>query len=150
MTQTMAPITRSVFVRCPPQRAFTLFVQQIGAWWPLDSHTAFTGERSTVSFEDGLLVERSSNGRSDTWGEVLTHEAPSELSFTWHPGRPQGPNTIVLVTFAAEDDGTRVDLEHLGWEAFGDDAEQSRSGYAADDGWSNVIGRFVASVNQDS
>jgi uncharacterized protein YndB with AHSA1/START domain len=50
--------------------------------------------------------------------------------------------TEVRVTFTADGDRTRVDLEHSGWESFGDRSVSQRSGYASADGWTMVLGSF--------
>lgn len=143
MNQSHDSITRSVVVQCPPERAFARFTEDIGSWWPLATHGVFPDEDSSVGFEGGALVERTADGRSDIWGEVLTSEPPRELSFTWHPGRPEGPDTVVLVSFEATGSGAKVTIEHMGWEVFGDDANERRSGYAATEGWAMVAHRFA-------
>jgi len=40
---------------------------------------------------------------------------------------------------------SRVDLEHSGWEAYGERAQESASSYNS--GWDLVLGRYVDSVN---
>jgi hypothetical protein len=40
-----------------------------------------------------------------------------------------------------EGDGTRVELVHSGWEAYGDDAAASRASY--DTGWDIVLGKLA-------
>jgi uncharacterized protein YndB with AHSA1/START domain len=146
MTRTLAPVSRTTFVRCSPQHAFTVFTEQIGGWWPLQSHTVYEGDASSVAFEDGRIVERASDGRTDVWGEVLSWDPPSQLSFSWHPGQPDSERTQVTVAFRAEGDGTRVDLEHVGWEIFGGKADETRAGYANDDGWTAVIDRYASHI----
>ena len=42
MTATeVAPLTRTTFVACPLERAFTAFTEEIGQWWPLASHSVY-------------------------------------------------------------------------------------------------------------
>jgi uncharacterized protein YndB with AHSA1/START domain len=146
MNRTLAPVLRTVVVRCSAEHAFTVFTQQIGSWWPMGSHSVFPGDGSTVTMDDTQIVERAPDGRMDVWGEILLLDPPSELVFTWHPGRPEGPDTIVRVTFRPEGEATRVDLEHSGWEVFGDDAAERRSGYADLEGWPLVLEQFVQHV----
>jgi uncharacterized protein YndB with AHSA1/START domain len=145
MTST-PPVMRTISVACTPDHAFTAFTEQIGQWWPLQSHTVFEDAAVSVEFVDGTLLERSHDGRTDVWGEVLAWEPPHQLAFTWHPGRPDGPMTEVRVTFTAEGDHTRVDLEHSGWESFGDRAGDQRSGYDSADGWTMVLRSLLTSI----
>ena len=44
--------------------------------------------------------------------------------------------------FATHGGGTRVELEHRGWERLGAEAAEARASY--DTGWDHVLGRFVA------
>jgi uncharacterized protein YndB with AHSA1/START domain len=56
-----------------------------------------------------------------------------------------GPSTEVEVAFTSTGDGgTRIDLEHRGWEALGPDAAK-RQGY--DDGWRTLFERFQEVAN---
>ncbi|HVQ87840.1 MAG TPA: SRPBCC domain-containing protein [Actinomycetes bacterium] len=147
MTQTLAPVMRTVLVRCSPERAFAVFTQEMTNWWPLQSHSVYPTEPSTVTFDNGKLIETLADGRSDVWGEVLTWNPPSELSFTWHPGQPSGDRTQVTVRFTAEADGTRVDLEHVGWEVFADQAQERRESYDSEGGWTQVLELFAKDAN---
>ena len=95
---------------CSPDEAFEIFTHQIGEWWPLPSHSVFESESATVAFEQGQILERSTDGRTCLWGEVISWDPPDSLSFTWHPGRPAEERTEVTVTFRAEAGATRVEL----------------------------------------
>jgi uncharacterized protein YndB with AHSA1/START domain len=45
-------------------------------------------------------------------------------------------------TFTPEGGGTRVDLVHEGWEAYAERADEMRSNYGGDGGWTTVLGCF--------
>ena len=47
--------------------------------------------------------------------------------------------------FSPEGDGTRVDLEHRGWEIFAAEGEDTRDNY--DNGWTTVLGCFERKLN---
>jgi uncharacterized protein YndB with AHSA1/START domain len=143
----VAPIQMSVTVPLPPERAFELFATRIGEWWPLREGHSLTVERAAgcwiEPFAGGRVFERSIDGEEHDWGQVLVYEPPRRLAMTWHPGG--GPATEVEVRFTPADDGTFVELEHRGWEVFGDEAEAARSGYA--NGWPYVFTeRFAAAA----
>ena len=63
---------------------------------------------------------------------------------TWHPGREPDTAQEVEVSFTAVPDGTRVDLEHRGWEKRGTAATESREGYR--DGWRVVLEDLYAAA----
>lgn len=142
-TTTRPPVLRAALVRCDVEEAFAAFTDRIGAWWPLPTH-GLLGERAGgVAFADGRLVERSVDGEEVVWGEVLAWEPPHRLVVSWHPGRDADDASEVEVRFAADGDGTRVELEHRGWERFGEDAMRRRRGYVGPGAWGAVLEHFA-------
>ncbi len=50
----LEPVRRSITVACDAERAFRLFTEEIGSWWPVEKHS-----RAVDEFEDEKLkVER--------------------------------------------------------------------------------------------
>ena len=95
--------------------------------------------------EDGLLVERAVDGRTSVWGEVLAREPPHRLVLTWHPGGDPDDASEVEVRFtASEGGGTRVELEHRGWERFGESAMLRRHAYVGPGAWGHVLDHFAS------
>ncbi len=140
---TLSPVLRAVHVRRTPTDAFEIFTRRIGAWWPLLSHGLF-GERSGgLAFAGDRLVERSLEGEEVLWGTVTAWEPGRRLALTWHPGRDDGPATAVEVVFTADDDGTRVELTHRGWDVFGADALAARRTYCGPNAWGWVLEHFA-------
>jgi uncharacterized protein YndB with AHSA1/START domain len=138
------PLVKTITVPWPVERAFERFTKEIGTWWPLDTHSVFPDENSTVTMPErpgDEIVETNPGGETGVWGTMLAFEAPGLVRFTWHPGR--GPETAqeVEVKFTADGDGTRVELTHTGWDVLGEKAEETRSGY--DSGWDFVLGRYT-------
>jgi uncharacterized protein YndB with AHSA1/START domain/uncharacterized protein YciI len=137
---TLSPLHREVVVDVTAERAFSRFTEGIGQWWPLGDHGVF-GATATVAFEgDGRLVERSPDGSSNCWGEVLSWDPPSRLSFTWHPGNPAVVSKVT-VTFSESDGRTLVVLEHDGWEAYADPTA-ARDEYGR--GWPGALELYAA------
>jgi uncharacterized protein YndB with AHSA1/START domain len=148
MTDAMEPIRKSVFVRCDVERAFDLYTQGTDTWWPLETHTRHdeiegaTVERVEFPTEPGgQILEHLSTGTALAWGELLASERPHRVVIAWKPNSSANPPTEVEVTFTAEGGGTRVELEHRGWERLGALAEEGRADY--DEGWDFVLGRYV-------
>ena len=101
-------ITKSVVLRCSPERAFALFTEQAGLWWPPERrHT--DDASSEIRLEAfGRFFERASDGTEVELGVVRAFEPASRLMLDWYPGTgPENP-TQVEVTFEAIDSGTRA------------------------------------------
>ncbi|MEL6423927.1 MAG: SRPBCC domain-containing protein [Pseudomonadota bacterium] len=138
-----SPVTKSIEVPCTPAEAFRIFVADIGAWWPLQSHSISAGQGGTaqgVSFEPrtgGALTEIGPDGAAHLWGRILVYTPGEALGFTWFVGRSEDEATRVNVTFTATEGGTKVTLVHSGWEVLGEAADAQRDGY--DSGWVPVL-----------
>jgi hypothetical protein len=72
------------------------------------------------------------------WGTVIAWEPARRVAFTWHPGREPESAQEVEVRFVTTEAGTRVELEHRGWERLGETARATRDSY--DQGWDGVFG----------
>jgi uncharacterized protein YndB with AHSA1/START domain len=154
---TIAPVVRSVSVRREVEEAFRIFTEEIGSWWPLESHARAVAQRTgegvkaeTVILEGrvgGRIYEVMSDGTEASWGEVLVWEPPRRLVLSWNPS-PRRQVTEVEVTFTAQEDGTRVDLEHRGWERLGDEAKEIREEYVQ--GWPIVLSRFAPAADRQA
>ena len=141
-TKTAPPVIRAAWVNRTVEDAFAIFTGEIGAWWPLPTHGLFGPQSGSVSFRDGLLVEQAIDGSQVTWAEVIEWDPPTRLVLAWHPGRTVDEASEVEVVFEAHAEGTRVVLEHRGWEAFGADAAERRLGYVGPNAWGYVLDHF--------
>lgn len=143
MTMLVAPVTKTIVVSCLPERAFALWTEQIGSWWPLRTHSVFHDDAVELVFEPklgGQVYEVSSTGERNVWSTVLAWDPPSRIVLTWSPDRDQSVQTELELRFTAEGLGTRVQLIHRGWERWGEQAQSYRDGY--DSGWAGVLERF--------
>ena len=140
-SQVGLPVVRAVHVRRQPEDAFRIFTADIGAWWPMATHSVF-GAAGQVAVEGLEIVERSGEGERTVWAEIEEWSPPRVLVLRWHPGTDPEKPTRVEVTFSPDSDGTRVELVHTGWEALGERAEAARQSY--DKGWLSVLQRFAA------
>jgi hypothetical protein len=78
MKADIEPIRQAVTVQCDPGRAFDLFTNQMGTWWPVDSYSRavseFQHEDAKVAelvFQarmGGSILERLTDGRILPWG----------------------------------------------------------------------------------
>jgi uncharacterized protein YndB with AHSA1/START domain len=148
MTKTTEAMTHSVFVPLPPEAAFELFTNRFGDWWPKDSHhisDAPAAEAVLEPREGGRWYERAEDGGECDWGYVRELDAPNRIVLAWHltPDWKFDPDphraTEVEVTFSAEDDGTRVTLEHRGFEVHGERGAAMRESVSSEGGWPSLM-----------
>lgn len=130
-------IVKSVVLRCAPERAFALFTQHAGEWWPADRrHTRDYG--STIRMEaTGRFFERATDGTEVELGIVRVYAPYSRLVLDWYPGTSRDNPTQVEVTFDALADGTRVTIVHGPGVATRDTYETNAPKYAAS--WELVL-----------
>jgi len=134
-------IHKTISIARPPDVAFKLFVEEIGQWWPQGTGHSFVGGDSRPTMEShvgGRFYERNSEGKEYTIGEVLAYEPGDRVAFTWHHGEDKGTSEVE-VRFTAEGAGTRIDVEHSGWENVS--ASELAEGY--NQGWDTVLGYFT-------
>ncbi len=105
-------IEKSAFLRCAPDRAFALFTERATEWWPSAlRHTVDPGSRITM-LASGRFWEQAADGDIVELGRVTVWEPPGRLVLDFYPGTDSEHPTEVVVTFAAEAEGTLVVVEH--------------------------------------
>jgi DNA-binding transcriptional ArsR family regulator/uncharacterized protein YndB with AHSA1/START domain len=147
------PVERRVTVKVSPERAFQVFTEGFGTWWPLGTHSigieeVEPGEAPVAPEtavieprEGGRVFERHADGTELGWGTVTAWEPPRRVVIAWNPSRQDRPTTEIEVTFTPEGEGTRVDLIHRGWERLGPRGADVREGYAS--GWPGVLAGYA-------
>jgi uncharacterized protein YndB with AHSA1/START domain len=147
---TVAPVRLSVTVRASQSRAFKVFTERIGDWWPSSTHSIENDDVIAVEMhcrERGEIIERHKDGSEARWGVIETWEPSERLVFSWNPSYEQRPETCVEVTFTAvSDTETRVDLEHRGWEALSERGVEMRATY--NKGWRTILDQFAGKVSE--
>ncbi len=149
--QATEPIRLDTLVDVSPQRAWEVFTAEITAWWPLETHSVLVGEgrrAEQVVLEarvGGELYEQAGDERAH-WGTILVWEPPHRLTVEWRVN-PSSPPTQWTASFIPEGAGTRVEIVHTGWEAFGELAMEQRSDYGGRGGWPTVLERLEEYAN---
>ena len=148
----LPPVIRAAWVNRSAEDAFDIFTLEIGAWWPLPTHGLFGEKSASVGFRDHTLIERSVDGSEATWGSVVTWEPSRRLVIAWHPGGDGSQTSEVEVVFEPDGAGTRVVIEHRGWESFGKAAVERRLGYVGPNAWGYVLDHYAdaAEVRPDA
>jgi uncharacterized protein YndB with AHSA1/START domain len=87
MTQTIkpAPVRRSVTVKAPQARAFEVFTDGFGRWWPQSHHIGKAAMKTAVIEPrvGGRWYEVGVDGVECQWGRVLVWEPPNRLVLAW-------------------------------------------------------------------
>jgi uncharacterized protein YndB with AHSA1/START domain len=146
---TIAPVQKSVFVACSPKTAFEVFTRSLGSWWPLETHALHPGEVREVVWEEregGEVYEISTGGEKSHWATVVAWSPPTCLTIAWKVDPTAAGTTEVEVRFTPEGGGTRVDLEHRGWERLGAAGAEKRASYGSEKGWNMVMERYATSL----
>ncbi len=145
-------VRRSIVVEAPVERAFSVFTEQMGTWWPPEHHILRTELAETV-FEPrvgGHVIDRGVDGSECRWARELAYEPPHrfviswDISLSWEIEADPERTSEVEVRFVAEGERrTRVELEHRGLERHGTGWEGMRDGVSSPDGWELGLGRFA-------
>jgi uncharacterized protein YndB with AHSA1/START domain len=147
-----APVRRSVTVKASPARAFEVFTDGIGRWWPASHHVGAAAMKNAViePRAGGRWYEVGEDGSQCDWGKVLVWEPPSRLVLAWQLNGQfrYDPALIteVEIRFTAEGEATRVDLEHRNLERFGAEAETVRGKVDGPNGWRTVLAHFADAI----
>lgn len=148
MTQTTEAVTHSVLVPLDQDAAFELFADRFTEWWPKDSHHIADSAAADAFLEPregGRWYERSEEGSECEWGHVKEIDRPNRILLAWQltPEWRFDPDesraTEVEVTFNSEANGTRVTLEHRGFEVHGEAGVGMRESVSSEGGWSQLL-----------
>jgi uncharacterized protein YndB with AHSA1/START domain len=143
-------VHRSVTVPLPRERAFELFTDRMGAFWP-PHHSIGSADMADVVIEPlagGRWYERGVDGSECVWGRVAAWEPPGRVVLVWQIGADWKVDpdleTDVEVTFTDAGPGrTRLDLTHRHLERYGEHAEAMRVAFDDPDGWAGTLGAFA-------
>ena len=146
-------VNLSVAVDVSPERAFEIFVDELGSWWPVEYSWSqdVLEEIAIEPHEGGMCFERGPLGFRCDWGRVLAWDPPRHLVIAWQisPRREPEPNPAkaseVEIRFdGAEAGGTTVRLEHRAFERHGDGGAEYAQMLGAPEGWPFLLDRFTA------
>lgn len=151
----ISPVTQSVVVDAPIERAFRVFVEDFGSFKPA-GHNLLGVDIAETVFEPrvgGHVYDRGSDGSECRWATVLAYEPPHRLLLSWNISPQWRIETDRAkaseweVRFTAEDARrTRVEIEHRHLERHGDGWEGVRDGVGGDGGWPLYLQRYARIV----
>jgi uncharacterized protein YndB with AHSA1/START domain len=142
--QSTDPIHLDFEIACPPDHAFRTWAERTSLWWP-SSHTVTTETGLEIIFEPfvgGRIFERTAAGVEHDWGCIVAWEPPDRLVYEWHLRVDRSDATEVEIRFSTSATGTRVTIEHRGWERLGaaKGVERRQGNFA---GWGSLLPHFV-------
>jgi Activator of Hsp90 ATPase homolog 1-like protein len=136
----LEPLISRIEVPCSQQRAFDIFIREMGSWWPLHkrSMSLRSGHPPKGLNVDpqlgGKIVELGHDNTEHHWGTIKTFSPHDLIAMDFHMGMPADKASLVEVRFASlGENRTEVELTQSNWEGFGDMAEMLRSHYGP--GW---------------
>jgi hypothetical protein len=135
----LEPIVTTIEVPCSQERAFSVFVNDMPAWWPLDKRSMSLKDGGSPAKslrvearQGGQIVETGHDDTEYLWGTITSYDPHDFISMRFHMGMPPETAGLVEVRFVAlSEKRTRVELTQSDWEAFGDMAEMMRGGYGS-------------------
>jgi len=134
------PLVSRIEVPCGQQRAFDIFIRDMGSWWPLHKRSmslrsGHPPKRLDVDPQvGGKIVEIAHDDTEHHWGTIKTLRPHDLIAMDFHMGMPPDKASLVEVRFTPlAENRTEVELTQSNWEGFGDMAEMLRSHYGP--GW---------------
>ena len=145
-------VRAQVVVEAPIERAFQVFTEGIGSWFPPE-YNILAVEIAERVFEPrvgGHVYDRGIDGSECHWARVLAYEPPERVVISWDIS-PQwqienelARTSEVEVRFISEaPKRTRVELEHRHLDRHGEGWEQTRDAVGSEGGWPGCLRRFA-------
>ena len=86
------------------------------------------------------------DGKEIDWGEIVEWDPPRRLRYRWHIATDPQHATDVLIEFRHAPHGTRVEIEHGGWDLLGDIGQAWRDANQA--GWDGVLPSYAEAARR--
>jgi uncharacterized protein YndB with AHSA1/START domain len=136
--------------------AFAVFTEGHNRWWPR-THKLGAAELEETVMEGrvgGRWYERDVDGTECEWGEVLVWEPPARVVLAWRITGEWAYDadffTELEVLFVPESPTrTRVELEHRGLAAFGEQLDDIRASFDSPSGWPGMLRAFAAAALEE-
>jgi uncharacterized protein YndB with AHSA1/START domain len=141
----------SIVVNAPIDRAFSVFTDDIGSWWP-EEHHVLQAELAEMVFEPrqgGHVYDRGVDGSECRWARVLVYEPPARVVISWDispqwqlESNPKRTSEVEIRFVAEAPDRTRVELEHRNLDRHGEGWQQMRDAVGSPGGWELGLSRL--------
>ena len=147
----IAAYKRTMLVNVPIERAFKVFTEKMGAWWPASHHVGGSPFKDILvdPRTGGRWYEINAEGQECIWGSVLAWEPPKKVVLSWHLqpdwslNMDMARSSEVSVDFISEGpERTRLEFEHRHLERHGAGWEKMRAEVGSDGGWPMILDLF--------
>lgn len=136
--------TATIEVDVEPAVAFAIFTEEIGRWWrpgPINWNNARAA--IGVRIEPGvggrwIEIDNAATGEGFVCGTITVWEPGCRLVFLYQDAGHEIDNTEVEVRFEPIEGGTRVTIEHRGWEHVPQSVAAGRRNLKRS-GWANIL-----------
>jgi hypothetical protein len=148
----VTPVRSQIVVEAPIKRAFQVFTEGIGTWFPPEYNLLGVeiAERVFEPRVGGHVYDCGIDGSECHWARVLAYDPPSQfviswdISPTWQIESDHTKTSEVEVRFISEaPNRTRVEVEHRNIERHGEGWEQTRDAVSGEGGWPGALRRFA-------
>jgi uncharacterized protein YndB with AHSA1/START domain len=145
-------VRRTIVVNADVERAFQVFTQNMGQWWPKEHHIGGTTPVAVVvePRAGGRWYEKGEDGSECDWGTVVHWEPPTRVVLTWHLNGDWefvadiARASEIEVRFIPETESrTRVELEHRHFERHGETGDRLWIEIQKPGAWTYVLGEYV-------
>jgi len=148
-------VNASVVVRAPVERAFKVFTEEMGSWWPA-AHHIIEAELAEMRFEPwpgGRVYDVGVDGSECDWSRVIAYEPPHRvvlawcIDLNWKPEADPERASEIEVRFRAQGEGvTLVELEHRELQRHGEGWEGLREMFSRPDAWQATLEALAAAL----
>ena len=148
-------VRRTVTVGAGVERAFTVFTEQFGTWWPRE-YSIGAADMADFVIEPkvgGRWYEVGVDGTECDTGTVTAYEPPDRIVIAWHldgnwryDPDPAHASEFEVRFIPEDEDQTRVELEHRHFERQGESAEAVRGAVDSPTGWDYCLAAFAAQM----
>lgn len=146
-------VRRTVTVSASQERAFQVFTEEFGTWWPRE-YSIGTADMADFVLEPkagGRWYEVGVDGTECEVGRVTAFEPPDRVVVAWHldgdwayDPDPAHASEFEVRFVAEGDDRTRVDLEHRHFDRHGDGSAAVRGAVDSPNGWNFCLTAYTA------
>jgi uncharacterized protein YndB with AHSA1/START domain len=149
---TETSVRATMVVEAPIERAFSVFTEGIGSWFPSEYNLLDVdiAERVFEPRVGGHVYDRGTDGSECHWGRVLAYEPPNRVVISWDispqwqiEADPEKTSEVDVRFVPEAPERTRVELEHRHLDRHGDGWEQIRESIGGEGGWPFCLRTFA-------
>lgn len=148
-------VRTSIVVDASIERAFSVYTEGIGTWFPPEYNLMDTEivERVFEPHVGGQVYDRGADGSECHWTRVLAYEPPARVVISWDISPhwqietdPEKTSEVEVRFISESPERTRLELEHRNLDRHGEGWEQTRESVGGDGGWPGCLRAFAERV----